>query len=222
MLALYERERSGRGGRVHTSLIANGAWANGVYLQAALCGAEPYAAPTHADTPNALVNHYTCRDGRSLYLAMVQETREWERFTAAIGRPELCSDPRFGVLEERRAHAADLTAILDGVFGREGLDHWRRTLDEHEVTFGIVARTHELPDDAQMIANGVFPAIDGDPDGRRTIDSPIHFDGVTKRPPGRAPEIGEHSVEILTELGYGAERIESLCGSGVVRTGGAT
>jgi crotonobetainyl-CoA:carnitine CoA-transferase CaiB-like acyl-CoA transferase len=219
MLALYERERSGRAGRVHTSLLANGAWANSVYLQAALCGAETYAAPTHANTPNALVTPYTCEDGRAFYLAMVQEASEWERFTEAIGRPELREDPRFGELVQRRANAPALTAILDDVFAAQPLAHWRSALDAHAVTFGIVARTEELPDDAQMIANGIFRPIAGDPDGLRTVDSPIHVDGAPKRAPGPAPEIGEHSVEILEGLGYDAERIAALCRSGAVRTG---
>jgi crotonobetainyl-CoA:carnitine CoA-transferase CaiB-like acyl-CoA transferase len=219
MLALFDRERTGRGRRVRTSLLANGAWANSIYLQAALCGGERYVAPTHSASPNALVNHYTCADGRTLYLAMVQEANEWDRFIEAIGRTELKDDPRFAEPEGRHANAPALTAILDEVFQSKSLDDWRELLDRHEVTFGVVARIEELPDDAQMRANGVFREIAGDPDGLRTVDSPIYLDGAAKRPPTRAPEIGEHSVEILKELGYTAERIESLRSEGAVRAG---
>jgi crotonobetainyl-CoA:carnitine CoA-transferase CaiB-like acyl-CoA transferase len=216
-LALYERERTGRGQRVSTSLLGNGAWANGLYLQAALCGADPYVAPTHATSPNALVNHYRCADGRALYLAMVQETTEWEAFTRAIARPELLGDERFASLEARRAHAAELVRLLDAVFAAEPLEHWRKVLDLHAVTFGIVARTPDLPDDEQMIANGIFPKIEGDPEGLRTVDSPIHLDGSAKRPPGPAPAIGQHTRELLAELGYPQERIEALVAAGTVR-----
>ncbi len=218
MLALYDRERSGRGRRVHTSLLANGAWANAVYLQAALCGAPPYVQVTHADSPNALVNHYRCADGRSFYLAMVQERVEWERFTDSIGRPELRDDPRFAELEGRRANAAALTAILDAVFAEKPLEQWRAILDRHGVTFGVVAQTEELPDDPQMIANGVFRPIEGDPHGMRTVDSPLHVEGASKRPCGRAPELGEHTRDVLRELGYAEERIDALHASGAVRS----
>ena len=218
MLALYDRERSGRGRRVHTSLLANGAWSNSIYLQAALCGAPPYVAPTHESSPNALVNHYRCADGRSFYLAMVQESVEWERFTEAVGMPQLRDDPRFATLAERRANAAELVALLDEVFAEKPLDHWRENLDRHSVTFGIVARTEELPDDAQMNANGIFRPIEGE-DGLRTVDSPIHLDGVAKRPAGPAPEIGEHTVEVLESLGYGTDRIRALLERGAVRGG---
>ena len=218
MLALYDRERSGRGRRVHTSLMANGAWSNSAYLQAALCGARPYQAPSHATSPNALINHYRCSDGRSFYLAMVQEASEWERFTEAVGRPQLREDSRFAETEERRAHAAELIQILDEAFAEKPLEQWRQVLDRHSITFGIIARTEELLDDVQMNANGIFRPVE-DEDGLRTIDSPIQVDGVEKRPCTLAPEIGEHSVEVLESLGYDPDRIRALVDSGVVRSG---
>jgi crotonobetainyl-CoA:carnitine CoA-transferase CaiB-like acyl-CoA transferase len=218
-LALFDRERTGRGRRVKTSLLANGAWSNSILIQAALCGAKTYAPPTHATTANALVNHYLCADGRGLYLAMVQEAVEWERFTQAIARPDLKTDPRFAELSARRANAAALVAILDGVFATKPLAEWRKLLDGHSITFGIIARVEDLPEDAQMNANGVFRPVVGEgvPKGLRTVDSPIHLDGAAKRPATRAPELGEHGREILSGLGYSAERIDALVRDGVLR-----
>jgi crotonobetainyl-CoA:carnitine CoA-transferase CaiB-like acyl-CoA transferase len=218
-LALFDRERTGRGRRVRTSLLANGAWSNSLLIQAALCGGTTYAAPPRAQSLNALVNSYVCADGRGLYLAMVQEAVEWERFTDAVGRPDLREDPRFRDLAARRANAPALVAILDPIFASRPLAHWRAELDRHTVTFGIIARTDDLPDDPQMNANGVFKPVVGPGvrPGLRTIDSPIHLDGVEKRPATRAPELGEHGREILTGLGYAPERIEALVRDGVVR-----
>ena len=108
------------------------------------------------------------------------------------------------ILPSRRANAPSLVTILDSVFASEPLAHWRAELDRHTVTFGVIARIDELPDDPQLNANGVFRAVEGTP-GLRTIDSPLHLDGVAKRPAGRAPELGEHGREIL--------RGARLCGS---------
>jgi crotonobetainyl-CoA:carnitine CoA-transferase CaiB-like acyl-CoA transferase len=215
-LALFDRERTGKGRRVRSSLLANGAWANSILLQAALCGGSTYAVPPRTRSLNALVCPYVCADGRGLFLAMVQEAVEWERFTDAIGRTELRTDPRFTDLPSRRANAPSLVAILDGVFASKPLAHWRAQLDRHTVTFGVIAQIDELPDDPQLNANGVFRDVEGTP-GLRTIDSPLHLDGVAKKPAGRAPGLGEHGREILRGLGYAETRIEELVREGVLR-----
>ncbi|HTO69465.1 MAG TPA: CaiB/BaiF CoA-transferase family protein [Myxococcota bacterium] len=218
-LALFDRERTGKGRRVRTSLCANGAWSNSILIQAALCGGKRYVPPTHAGSANALVNHYLCSDARGLYLAMVQENVEWERLTRALGRPELATDPRFKELALRRANAPALVALLDEIFAAQPLEHWRRELDRHEVTFGIIARIEDLPKDPQLEANGIFRKVEGPGvrPGLRTVDSPIHLEGATKVPATRAPELGEHGREILTDLGYTKERIDALVKAGVVR-----
>jgi len=218
-LALFDRERTGKGRRVRTSLVANGAWSNSILIQAALCGAKPYTPPTHAGSANALVNHYLCKDGRGLYLAMVQEAVEWERFTQAIGRPELASDPRFRELPLRRANAPALVAILDETFAKKPLEAWRAELDRQSVTFGIIARIEDLPSCPQLGANGIFRPVTGEGvrPGLRTVDSPIQLDGAPKGPARRAPALGENGREILQSLGYGPDRIETLVRDGVVR-----
>jgi crotonobetainyl-CoA:carnitine CoA-transferase CaiB-like acyl-CoA transferase len=220
VLALYDRERTGKGRRVRSSLLANGAWANAILLQAALCGGSTYRVPPRAETLNALVNPYTCSDGRGFYLAMVQEAVEWEGFTDAIGQPQLRDDPRFVDLPSRRANAPALLALLERVFAAKPLAHWRGELDRRGVTFGIIAQIDELPDDPQLNANGVFRAVEGDGvrPGLRTIDSPFQLDGAPKRAAGRAPTLGEHGREILRSLGYSDARVDALVSGGVLRT----
>jgi crotonobetainyl-CoA:carnitine CoA-transferase CaiB-like acyl-CoA transferase len=159
-----------------------------------------------------------CR-GRGLYLAMVQEPVEWERFTNAIGKPELRDDPRFKELALRRANAPALVKILDEAFCSQPLDVWRARLDEHAVTFGIIARIDDLPNDPQFLANGIFRPVEGKGvrEGLRTVDSPIQLDRRPKGPAGPAPAPGEHGRELLTSLGYTAERIDGLVKSGVLK-----
>jgi crotonobetainyl-CoA:carnitine CoA-transferase CaiB-like acyl-CoA transferase len=128
----------------------------------------------------------------------VQEAVEWERFTSAIGRPELRDDPRCAELTARRANAAALVAIFDAVFASKPLVHWRAELDRFSVTFGIIARTGNLPDDPQLEANGIFRPIEGPGvrPGLRTVDSPIHLDGAAKRPLRARPRSASTHREI--------------------------
>lgn len=218
MAGLFRRERTGEGGKVSTSLLANGLWANSFMVQAALCNATPVERFTHAESPNPLVCVYETRDGRLLFLVMVKEAFEWELFCDAIDREDLKHDPRFNESTRRRENNKELVNILDGVFAGKTLDEWTRILDHHRVTFGLVQPYDALPDDPQAIANGLYPEIAGT-GGMRTIDSPINIEGETKCQPRMAPEHGEHTGAVLRELGYADADIDAMAAEGAIELG---
>jgi crotonobetainyl-CoA:carnitine CoA-transferase CaiB-like acyl-CoA transferase len=142
----------------------------------------------------------------------VQEPVEWERFTRAIGKPELATDPRFKELPLRRANAQALIQILEDVFASRPLSAWRDELDRHQITFGIIQRIDDLAHDPQLAANGIIREMSGPGlrQGLRTVDSPIQLDGVTKAAATRPPALGEHGREILKRLGYDDSKIADL------------
>jgi crotonobetainyl-CoA:carnitine CoA-transferase CaiB-like acyl-CoA transferase len=216
LLALLQRERSGRGTKVSSSLLANGAWANAFLLQAAFAGAAPFRPVTRLQTPNALVNRYRTRDGRWILLAMVQEAKDWPRLPVALSRTDLLSDSRFETIPARRENSATLIAELDAIFETRDLAHWRDALDRHDITFGVVGRLEDAETDHEMLVNGILPELTL-PTGERmrTVDSPLSIAGVAKTAPRCAPTPGQHTDEVLRELGYAAEEISRLrqCGA---------
>lgn len=211
--ALYRRERTGRGAAVSSSLLASGAWANAINVQAALCGATFFDRRPRETPANALRNHYRCRDGRWFLLSLLQEERLWPAFIARMGRPELADDPRFTTLKAQRQNAQALTAILDAAFATRDSAEWQRVLDVEGFTVGLVNQAADVAHDRQMReADVVTPMEDGT---QLTVNSPIWIAGEEKVPPRRAPDLGEHTDEILSTHGYAATEIARLrqCGA---------
>jgi formyl-CoA transferase len=212
--ALYRREKTGRGGVVSSSLLANGLWANGCFIQTRLCGQNVPLRPPREHAPNALANHYRCRDGRWFIMALFNEERQLRSFFNAIGREELADDARFATKQARAQNARELVSELDAVFAARDMADWRTVLDSVGVTFGVVGQTDDVADDAQMRAmGGLVPFADGK---TLTVSSPFNLAGEAKVPPRRAPGVGQHSEEVLREAGYSADEIGRLRGSGVV------
>jgi formyl-CoA transferase len=206
--ALYRRQQTGKGGEVTTSLVANGLWSNSCQVQAALCGYE-LAARTGRGTRGAMVEEYVTGDGRAFILTTTNPARDWPALARAVGHPEWLEDPRFADPMARFANTAALVALLEEVFASDTWENWHARLNAGAVTFGIVGRIEDHVSDPQLEANGLLPEF-ADGYGLRTVDSPFQITGIVKDPPRMAPGIGQHTREILEELGLADAEIEGL------------
>jgi crotonobetainyl-CoA:carnitine CoA-transferase CaiB-like acyl-CoA transferase len=212
--ALYRREKTGQGGVVQSSLLQNGLWANACFIQSRLFGETISLRPPRSQAPNALANHYRCRDGRWFIMALHNEQRQLRGFLEAIGRADLTDDPRFETSESRKQNGSALAKVLDEVFAQRDLAQWRQILDAAGVTIGAVSSVNEVSDDAQMQASGgLVPFADGQ---GLTISSPFNIAGETKVAPQRAPTVGQHSDAVLREAGYTEDEIKRLRELGVL------
>ena len=133
--------RPGSGGVVRSSLLQNGLWANGCFVQTRLFGEHVPHRPPREQAPNALANHYRCRDGRWFIMAMWNEQRQWRRLLIAIGREDLTDDPRFATKEARKQNAQDLVVVLDANSPRATWPIGAPSSTSVGVTFGMVGKT---------------------------------------------------------------------------------
>ena len=212
--ALYRRERTGEGAYVTTSLLAEGVWSASVSIQAALAGAKFYELHDRKDPANAALNVYRAADG--IWFVLIVMPDKLVAMANAIGRPDLLTDSRFSDPAKLMANMPQLTAILDEVFAAEPIAHWYEVFSNAHVTFGPVRGPQEVIQDPQLAANDVVVPLEGAGKLSATISSPIQLHGVAKMPARRAPELGEHTEEILRDLGFSAEGIADLRASGAV------
>jgi formyl-CoA transferase len=217
MAALYQRERTGRGAMVSTSLLANGLWLNAIAVQGILCGARTPVRPPREEAVDPLANLYRCRDGRWFLVTLTTDGRRWKDFATGLGRADLVDDPRFGTPAARRANARALIAILDAVFAERDWIQWRRVLESNSIAYSVVGTLDDIPGDAQMRASGALVPLDDPRAGASlTVSSPLQIEGQAKVPARMAPEAGEHTIEVLREAGLDEAEIQRLLGAGVV------
>ena len=213
--ALYQREITGRGTKVSSSLHANGLWANSYMATAALCGAEFIPRPSREKHSNALSLHYQCADGRWLLLTLLNEDRHWPVLVRCLELVDLLEDERFLTKPDRLRNSPTLIAALDEAFARHGRTHWEKLLSENGIVFDIVATPDDIPHDEQLRANGLVVPFAED-ERVSTIAVPFQLAGVEAVPARLPPSVGQHTDDVLAGLGYDETRIKAMRDAGTV------
>ena len=216
MMALYKREITGEGSEVSSSLMANGLWSNGIYNQAALCGAN-FVENTGRGTKGALAEKYKCKDGRWFILVMLNEEREWPLLLRCLKREDVNDDKRFNTREDRAKNSLELMKILDEEFLSKDWGQLKELFEKSGVTFGSISEPYDHINDQQISDNEFFTKFT-DKEDLLTVDSPIFMKDEKKRKPQTAPEIGEHTRQILEELNYDKNEIDKLENKKIIRT----
>jgi len=215
--ALFSRERTGEPSVVDVSLMSTGMWAMQIGLIAAdQVDHETMRGPSRQIPGNPLVRQYLTADGRLVALCMLEPDRYWKPLCDLIGRPEMAGDPRFVDARARHDHDAECAAFLAGEFVKRPLAQWRQLLGQQGGQWGVSQIEQEVVADPQALANDYLVKIDY-PGGltQQVVPAPFQFDEQVGdlRP---APAKGEHSNELLDEIGVAEVVREQLRASGAL------
>lgn len=216
MAALYRRQKTGEGARVHTSLLANGAWSHCMMIQGALIGFDVSDQRSPEDARRApLATTYQTSDGRTILLSILNPEKEWPKFAVALGHEEWIDEARFVDRAARHEHRKDLYDLLVAAFASDSVQGWRERLDAAGVTYSVAQTMSEVINDEQMYANDVLTEVEpGDHFYAYTVNSPFWMSGAEKRTPRLAPGVGEHTRDVLLEIGFCDAEVERMLADG--------
>ncbi len=220
-LALYDRERTGRGREVTGSLFQSGTYQMSWDVAAALAtGEDCLIIDPEIDILNPLYAQYLTKDDRWLLFTALNPMRYKDQVFRAIGREDLIEDPRFETIESFVENQAFLKGIMTETFKTRDKNEWVEILNEEQIPYSPVQNFTEIVNDPQARANGFFESYEHPEHGRiEGVANPINVGKNEKSVRLPAPEFGQHTEEVLLEHGYNWDDISRFQEEGVIAGG---
>lgn len=213
LAAIVARERFGIGQEIDSSILGGTIWLQGIMLSIALFSGQEYPRTHRKKTTNPIYNHYKCSDGKWLALALIQSDRHWPSFCRLMGIEELEKDPRFENADKREENCEKLISVLDELFIIKPRDEWVRILRQNkDFILAPVNSLSDLASDPQVLENEYIVDFDHPVLGPvKVVGGPVKFSKTPWAVRSEAPEFGQHTEEVLLEVGgYTWEEIAEL------------
>jgi crotonobetainyl-CoA:carnitine CoA-transferase CaiB-like acyl-CoA transferase len=215
--ALFSRERTGKGQIVSTSLLREGLYTLSFDLAVALRYGLSIQAGNRKTAGNPAINNYRDSEGSYFWIVGLEGERHWPPLARAVGHPEWIEDPRYSEPRERAQNAEGLIAALDAIFETKTRAEWGEILDaEEDLWWAPVQSIDEVIADPQVAAAGGFVEVPDGPGTTLLPATPVDFGGTPWAPRSMAPGHGEHTDDVLHEIGRTGTDIADLRERGIV------
>ena len=216
LAALHARHESGHGQRIEVSLVGGQIWAQATeYTHYLLTGNIPGRSNFGHPLVPAAYRIFQTSDGWISLIGLSAEAKDV--FFALVGRPEMALDPRFDALLVSPEELKSLVGELEPIFLERTTDEWCELLQEAGARFAPVRNYAEVVADEGVWENDYFVEIKDDAgQSQRVVGTPIRMSETPLQPSAIAPDLGQHSEEILKEAGYSAADIEEFRTAGTV------
>lgn len=217
--ALFDRQRTGLGQELDLSLFHAAAWVAAMDVQTVLHEGKPIPQIERTKLSTPLENMYKTKDGKWLLIVMIQSDRFWPSFCKALKIEHLEKDAKFKDAVSRERHCSELISMLDGIFITKTCLEWEKVFEENGLICGPIQSFDDIVNDPQALENGLFSELKHHATGKkiRLVSTPINFDRTPASVRTSAPELGQHTEEILLELGYCREDIASFRDKRVIK-----
>ena len=211
LAGLYEREQTGKGRLVQTSLLATGVYVMGSDLAVQLKFGRLASIRTREQPMNPIATFYKSSDGRWFIHNPRGGNKDWPIFAGVAGRPDLVEDERFATSRARRENSALLVAEFDKAFAAMPFEEIAAKLDAADMVWSPVQTPAQVAADPQVMASGAIVQVeDGQGGTFPSPAAPARFPGADATVRPRSPTLGEHTREVLAEIGYSAAEIDAI------------
>ncbi|MDB9926265.1 CoA transferase [Hyphomicrobiales bacterium] len=219
LAALYERENTGVGKLVETSLVRTGIYSIGSDMALQLKFGRVPSTKNRDQQINPLFNFFKTKDDRWICLSpRAGGDYDMPKVVRAIGKEEWLNNDKFNSNQARRENASEFIKEMDKAFSNHTLSEWGNKLDAEDLVWSPVQNLKEVSMDSQAIASGAFSEVEDQDcsESYKTVSSPVRFHNSDDGPKGPAPKLGQDNFKVLNELGIGNNEINSLIDEGVV------
>ena len=222
LAALFRCARRGEGATIETSLLAVAVGLQAqIWAEYGCSGQLPQRAGNAQPLVAPAADLIQVEDGHIVISAYMED--HWQRLCRAIEQPELASDPRFATSNDRVANRPEMVRILNDALGGYGGEQARARLEAFGVVCGVVRNYAQVRASEDVQASGIFQQVMDGKGGEVGVPGlPFNFaDTVISEPPAALPGLGEHTLEVLKQAGFSAQRCQALLDGKIIAAGEA-